>query len=149
MPHCGGGRVGYREALDVSERTSVVLDVHARTTTAWALDGETGEVFSERLDAETHNVLAWVATLPQPAAVADEAVPTAFVLARALDGIGIRCVVAAPSFGLAVEVGDWQRFTGATIGAYLGLVPSEPPRHQPDPGPDHQDRQQPCPAPAG
>jgi len=27
--------------------------------------------------------------------------------------------------GLAVEVGDWQRFTGATIGAYLGLVPSE------------------------
>ncbi|WP_220136386.1 transposase [Streptomyces himalayensis] len=33
--------------------------------------------------------------------------------------------MAAPSFGLAVEVGDWQRFTGATIGAYLGLVPSE------------------------
>jgi hypothetical protein len=27
-----------------SERTSVGLDVHARTTTAWALDGETGEV---------------------------------------------------------------------------------------------------------
>jgi hypothetical protein len=49
-----------------SERTSVGLDVHARTTTAWALDGETGEVFSERLDAKTHNVLAWVATLPQP-----------------------------------------------------------------------------------
>ncbi|WP_345125218.1 IS110 family transposase [Streptomyces chiangmaiensis] len=80
-----------------SERTSVGLDVHARTTTAWALNGETGEVFSERLDAETHNVLAWVATLPQPAAVAYEAGPTGFVLARALDGIGIRCVVAAPS----------------------------------------------------
>jgi hypothetical protein len=30
-----------------SERTSVGLDVHARTTTAWALDGVTGEVFSE------------------------------------------------------------------------------------------------------
>jgi hypothetical protein len=29
------------------------------------------------------------------------------------------------SFGLAVEIGDWQRFTGATIGAWLGLVPSE------------------------
>jgi transposase len=28
-------------------------------------------------------------------------------------------------FGLAVEIGDWQRFTGATIGAWLGLVPSE------------------------
>nr|WP_217621394.1 transposase [Streptomyces lunaelactis] len=80
-----------------SERTSVGLDVHARTTMAWALDGETGEVFSERLDAETHKVLAWVATLPQPAAVAYEAGPTGFVLARALDSIGLRCVVAAPS----------------------------------------------------
>jgi transposase len=28
-------------------------------------------------------------------------------------------------FGLAVEIGDWQRFTGATIGAWLGLVPTE------------------------
>ena len=27
--------------------------------------------------------------------------------------------------GLAVEIGDWDRFTGASIGAYLGLVPSE------------------------
>jgi transposase len=29
------------------------------------------------------------------------------------------------AFGLATEVGDWQRFSGATSGAYLGLVPSE------------------------
>ena len=29
------------------------------------------------------------------------------------------------AFGLAVEAGDWHRFTGATIGAYLGLVPTE------------------------
>ncbi len=28
-------------------------------------------------------------------------------------------------FALAVELGDWDRFTGASIGAYLGLVPSE------------------------
>ena len=27
--------------------------------------------------------------------------------------------------GLAVEIGDWDRFTGAGIGAYLGLVPTE------------------------
>jgi hypothetical protein len=26
---------------------------------------------------------------------------------------------------VAVEVGDWHRFTGATIGAFLGLVPSQ------------------------
>ncbi len=29
------------------------------------------------------------------------------------------------AFGLAVEIGDWTRFTGASVGAYLGLVPSE------------------------
>ncbi|WP_411978015.1 transposase [Streptomyces phaeochromogenes] len=29
------------------------------------------------------------------------------------------------AFGLAVEIGDWHRFTGSTIGSYLGLVPSE------------------------
>ena len=28
-------------------------------------------------------------------------------------------------FALAVEIGDWHRFTGATIGAFVGLVPSE------------------------
>jgi len=28
-------------------------------------------------------------------------------------------------FGLAVEVGDWDRLTGSTVGAYLGLVPTE------------------------
>jgi transposase len=28
-------------------------------------------------------------------------------------------------FALAVEIGDWERFTGGSIGAYLGLVPSE------------------------
>ncbi|WP_417234664.1 transposase [Arthrobacter sp.] len=29
------------------------------------------------------------------------------------------------AFGLAAEIGDWTRFTGSTIGSYLGLVPSE------------------------
>ncbi|MEW1979836.1 IS110 family transposase [Citricoccus sp. NPDC079358] len=29
------------------------------------------------------------------------------------------------AYGLAVEIGDWTRFTGSSIGAYLGLVPSE------------------------
>ena len=37
-----------------------------------------------------------------------------------LRGVGV-----LTAFGLAVEVGDWHRFTGATIGAFLGLVPSE------------------------
>jgi transposase len=37
-----------------------------------------------------------------------------------LGGVGV-----LTSFGLAVEIGDWHRFTGATLGAWLGLVPSE------------------------
>ena len=51
------------------------------------------------------------------------ATPTwAPVVARlgCLRGVGV-----LTGFGLAVEVGDWQRFTGATIGAWLGLVPTE------------------------
>jgi transposase len=37
----------------------------------------------------------------------------------------LRGVSTLTAFGLAVEVGEWHRFTGATIGAYLGLVPTE------------------------
>ena len=37
----------------------------------------------------------------------------------------LRGISTLTAFGLAVEVGDWNRLTGATIGAYLGLVPTE------------------------
>jgi len=37
----------------------------------------------------------------------------------------LRGISTLTAFGLAVEVGDWHRFTGNTIGAYLGLVPTE------------------------
>ncbi|MGH3884024.1 MAG: transposase, partial [Pseudonocardiaceae bacterium] len=37
----------------------------------------------------------------------------------------VRGIATLTAFGLTVEIGDWHRFTGATIGAYLGLVPSE------------------------
>ena len=37
----------------------------------------------------------------------------------------LRGVSTLTSFGLALEVGDWDRLTGASIGAYLGLVPTE------------------------
>jgi transposase len=29
------------------------------------------------------------------------------------------------AFALAVEIGDWHRFTGRTIGSFVGLIPSE------------------------
>ena len=37
----------------------------------------------------------------------------------------LRGISTLTGFGLVVEVGDWHRFTGSTIGAYLGLVPTE------------------------
>jgi transposase len=37
----------------------------------------------------------------------------------------LRGVSTLTAFGLAVEIGDWHRLGGATIGAYLGLVPTE------------------------
>lgn len=37
----------------------------------------------------------------------------------------LRGISTLTGFGLAVEIGDWHRFTGSTIGAYVGLVPSE------------------------
>ena len=37
----------------------------------------------------------------------------------------LRGISTLTGFALAVEIGDWHRFTGNNIGAYLGLVPSE------------------------
>jgi transposase len=37
----------------------------------------------------------------------------------------LRGVSTLTGFALAVEVGDWHRFTGNTIGSFVGLVPSE------------------------
>jgi transposase len=80
-----------------NERTSVGLDVHARSVVAAAVDTVTGEVVRARLVPSDERVLAWVAGLPAPVAVAYEAGPTGFGLARALSAAGIRCLVAAPS----------------------------------------------------
>ena len=80
-----------------NERTTVGLDVHARSVAAEAVDWDTGQVFSERLVPANEVVLEWVAKLPGPVAVAYEAGPTGFGLARAFADAGIRCVVVAPS----------------------------------------------------
>ena len=37
----------------------------------------------------------------------------------------LRGVSTLTGFALAVEIGDWDRFTGSSIAAYVGLVPSE------------------------
>ena len=81
----------------ISERTSVGLDVHARSVVATGLDSVTGEVFKTRLVPDHAAVIDWLRTLPGPVATTYEAGPTGFGLYRALAGAGIRCVVAAPS----------------------------------------------------
>src|SRR5262249_6044627 len=40
-------------------------------------------------------------------------------------GGGLRGISAPSGLALTVEIGDWTRFTGASIGAYVGLVPTE------------------------
>lgn len=80
-----------------TERTSVGLDVHARSVAAAAIDGVTGQVWQETLRPDNEAILRWLADLPGPVAVAYEAGPTGFGLARAVTAAGIRCVVAAPS----------------------------------------------------
>jgi transposase len=37
----------------------------------------------------------------------------------------LRGISTLTGFALAVEIGDWHRFTGATIGSFVGLTPAE------------------------
>ena len=80
-----------------TERTSVGLDVHARSVAAAAIDGVTGELFKARLTPAHEQIRGWLGQLPGPVAVACEAGPTGFGLYRTLTAAGFRCVVAAPS----------------------------------------------------
>ena len=80
-----------------TERTSVGLDVHARSVAAAGLDTETGEVREQRLLPVSRDIVSWLHQLPAPVAVTYEAGPTGFGLARDLTAAGFRCQVAAPS----------------------------------------------------
>jgi transposase len=77
----------------VEERTTVGLDVHARSVVAEAVDWSTGETFSRWLTPAPAEVLAWVLQLPGTVAVTYEAGPTGFGLARAFAAAGIRCEI--------------------------------------------------------
>lgn len=88
-----------------TERWAVGLDVHARSISACALDLSTGELRTARLTAHDESVRGWLTSLAGTAAVAYEAGPTGYGLARALQTADIRCVVAAPS-KIARAAGD-------------------------------------------
>ena len=79
------------------ERTCVGLDVHARSVVAAAIDGVTGELSQARLTPSHDHIRSWIEQFDGPVAVAYEAGPTGFGLYRALNAVGVRCVVAAPS----------------------------------------------------
>jgi transposase len=87
------------------ERTSVGLDVHARSVVGCAIDNDTGEVFRRRLTPDGPEICAWIDSLPGPVRVVYEAGPTGFGLARMLRARGTACLVAAPS-KLQRPVGD-------------------------------------------
>ena len=64
------------------ERTSVGLDVHARSVVAAAIDAQTGEVIKARLVPSFEVVIDWLRRLAGPIAVVYEAGPTGFGLFR-------------------------------------------------------------------
>jgi transposase len=63
-------------------RTSIGLDVHARSVVGCAIDGDTGEVFRRRLTQDFGEILPWILSPPGPVNAAYEAEPTGFGLAR-------------------------------------------------------------------
>ena len=77
-------------------RTWVGLDVHAAKVVAAVVDAESGELRMQRLPGQTRRVVDYCTALPGPVRVSYEAGPTGFGLARALEAIGVSCVVAAP-----------------------------------------------------
>nr|WP_311425480.1 transposase [Jatrophihabitans sp. DSM 44399] len=91
------GRATDVGAPVVFQRTSVGLDVHARSVAAAAIDGQTGEITRRKITPDHGEILAWILSLAGPARVVYEAGPTGFGLARFLLAAGIECLVAAPS----------------------------------------------------
>ena len=101
-------------------RTSVGLDVHARSVVACGLDGSTGELFERRLTPDLREIADWVRSLPGPVAVTYEAGPTGFGLARFLIMNGIVCEVAAPSKLCSARRASGSRPTCAMPGTWPG-----------------------------
>lgn len=85
--------------------------------------GQAGTEFSYQADVELVELLA--AHLKRLDQRITEIAPTC-EYAQVINALMcMRGMAMTTGFGLAVEVGDWTRFTGSSIGSYLGLVPSE------------------------
>ena len=78
-------------------RTSIGLDVHARSIAAAAFIPETGEILQKSFGYDADAVVSWAKALPQPAWCVCESGPTGFDLKRKLDESGVECLVGAVS----------------------------------------------------
>ena len=65
-----------------TERTSVGLDVHARSVAAAGIDGVTGELAQAKLTPSHEHIRSWLQDLLGPVAAAYKAGPTGFGLSR-------------------------------------------------------------------
>jgi transposase len=80
----------------VGTMTFVGLDVHARSTSAAAIDVMTGELSRARFGPGVQDPVAWLAGLSGPVYACYEAGPTGFGLYRAAVAAGLRMDVVAP-----------------------------------------------------
>ena len=78
-------------------RTSIGLDVHARSIVAAAFIPETGEVLQKSFGYDADAAASWAKALPQPARCVYESGPAGFDLKRKLDESGVECLVGAVS----------------------------------------------------
>lgn len=78
-------------------RTSVGLDVHARSIAAAALDHLTGEVSRRSFPYDPAAVAEWALSLEGPVRCVYESGPTGFDLQRRLADMGVECCVGAVS----------------------------------------------------
>ena len=69
----------------MGEGSWIGLDVHARSTVAAVISGESGEVVVCRAPVGVDELAGWVRAFPGPVRAAYEAGPTGFGLSRALD----------------------------------------------------------------
>jgi len=76
-------------------RTSIGLDVHARSIKAAAFVPETGEIIEKSFAYSPLEITEWALTLPGPVRAVYESGPTGFDLARKLMASGIDCEVGA------------------------------------------------------
>jgi transposase len=72
------------------------MDVHARSTSAFAIDVVSGEITRMRFGPGVDAPVAWLSELEGPVHACYEAGPTGFGLFRAADAAGIRMDVIAP-----------------------------------------------------